>query len=272
MRGRIYALRTEMTTEDPWTGARTAARDDVKAALARGTRTCPACGSEQVASGRFCDHCGADMTVRYRKPPRWRTPVIVVLGLALFALAAYPLVDLLRDDAADERERTAQRQAALKVAEIKRLTEDSKPVRATGLPLPGGADPVAFRAEQIADAEGRITADGAGARRRRPARRRHQGHRVRAVSAHRGAPGDRGGPAGRARPLQLHRLHPDVHGPGLQGKERTGLFGYPYWLVIEYESGDLVWCKVTPRAGEGGQSLASVPVPAPCREPAAAAD
>src|SRR5688572_14087122 len=118
MDGRIYASRTDMATEDPWAGARTAARDDVKAALARGTRICPACGTEQDARGRFCETCGADMTARYRKPPRWRTPAIVVLGLALFALAAYPLVNVLRDDAADERERTAQRQAALKAAEI----------------------------------------------------------------------------------------------------------------------------------------------------------
>jgi predicted nucleic acid-binding Zn ribbon protein len=110
-----------MTTEDPWAGARTAARDDVKAALARGARHCPACGHEQDSSGRFCDACGADLTARYRKPRKYRTAAVVVLGLLLLAAAAYPLVQLLRDDAAIERERTAERQAALEAAEIERL-------------------------------------------------------------------------------------------------------------------------------------------------------
>ena len=45
------------------------------------------------------------------------------------------------------------------------------------------------------------------------------------------------------------------------------MFGDPFWLVIDYERGSLVWCKVTPRAGEGGSVLVTVPVPAPCRDP-----
>jgi hypothetical protein len=261
-----------MATEDPWAGARTAARDDVRTALVRGTRICPACGAEQETGGRFCDKCGADTTARYRKPPRWRTPAIVVLGLALFALAAYPLVNLLRDDAADERERTAQRQAALEAAEIKRLTEDSKPVRAQGLPVPAGADPVAFRAEQITDAEARITADG----QERAAAGRLDGdikgaecERYPRTAAREAIEADPRAERGRYNCTAYTRT---FTAPDSEGEARTGLFGYPYWLVIEYESGDLVWCKVTPRAGEGGQSLASVPVPPPCREPAAAAD
>ena len=56
--------------------------------------------------------------------------------------------------------------------------------------------------------------------------------------------------------------------PPIGGQKRTGLFGYPYWLVVDYRAAKLVWCKVTPRAGEGGRSLAFVPVPAPCRDPA----
>jgi hypothetical protein len=53
----------------------------------------------------------------------------------------------------------------------------------------------------------------------------------------------------------------------VNGKRRLGVFGTPFWVVIDYRTGRLVWCKVTPRAGEGGRSLASVPVPAPCRDP-----
>ena len=259
-----------MTTEDPWAGARTAARDDVKTALARGTRTCPACGTEQDTSGRFCDACGADMTARYRKPPRWRTPAIVILGLALFSLAAYPLVDLLREDASETREREQARQAALKAAEIKRITEDSKPVRAKGLPVPAGTDAVALRPEQIADAEGKITADG----RARAAEGRLDGDIKGAkcspyprTAARRAIEADPRAERGRYNCTAYTRTFTP---PDSEGGARTGYFGYPYWLVIEYGSGDLVWCKVTPRAGEGGSSLASVPVPAPCREPAAA--
>ena len=55
--------------------------------------------------------------------------------------------------------------------------------------------------------------------------------------------------------------------PELTGQKRTGLFGYPYWLVIDYERSKFVWCKITPRAGEGGSALATVPVPVPCRDP-----
>src|SRR5829696_6892801 len=100
---RIYASSTDMTTDDPWTGARTAARDDVKAALARGIRLCPVCGAEQESSGRFCDACGADLTARYRKPRKYRAAALIALAVLVVAAAAYPLVQALRDDAAGER-------------------------------------------------------------------------------------------------------------------------------------------------------------------------
>ena len=45
------------------------------------------------------------------------------------------------------------------------------------------------------------------------------------------------------------------------------MFGDPFWLVIDFERARYVWCKVTPRAGEGGSVLVSVPVPVPCRDP-----
>jgi len=45
------------------------------------------------------------------------------------------------------------------------------------------------------------------------------------------------------------------------------VFGDPFWLVVDYERGRLTWCKVTPRAGEGGSVLITVPVPEPCRDP-----
>lgn len=55
--------------------------------------------------------------------------------------------------------------------------------------------------------------------------------------------------------------------PELEGKRRRGLFGYPFWAVIDYRRAAIVWCKVTPRGGEAARELASVPVPVPCRDP-----
>ena len=55
--------------------------------------------------------------------------------------------------------------------------------------------------------------------------------------------------------------------PELEGTRRRGVLGFPFWAVIDYKRGTIAWCKVTPRAGEGGRSLASVPVPPPCRDP-----
>ena len=259
-----------MMTDDPWAGARTAARDDVKAALARGVRRCPACGAEQQSSGRFCDACGADLTARYRKPPKYRTAALIVLGLLLVAAAAYPLVRLLRDDAATERTRSEQRAAARERAEIARLTRDARPVRARGLPVPDGADPVAHRAAQVTDAESQIVADARG----RAAAGTLDGDVKGAecypyprTAARRALEADAGAARGR---YDCVAYTSKFDAPESRGQERTGLFGFPYWLVIDYPTGDLVWCKVTPRAGEGGQSLAAVPVPGPCREPAAA--
>ena len=137
---------------------------------------------------------------------------------------------------------------------------------------PRGADPLAFRADQITDAEAKITADGQA----RAAAGRLDGD----VKGTECSPYPRTA-ARRALEAdpQTQRARYDCvaytskfEAPEKAGEERTGLFGFPYWLVIDYPTGDLVWCKVTPRAGEGGSSLASVPVPEPCREPAATAD
>ena len=164
MAGRIYASRTDMTTEDPWAGARTAARDDVKTALARGTRLCPACGHEQESSGRFCDACGADLTARYRKPPQaGARRRIVVLGLALFAARGLPPGrTCCATTPRTERERTAQRQAALKARGDQAASPaDSKPVRAEGLPRPRRRRPRRLpRRSRSPTRRRRITADG----------------------------------------------------------------------------------------------------------------
>ena len=56
--------------------------------------------------------------------------------------------------------------------------------------------------------------------------------------------------------------------PSQDGTQRTGYFGNPYRLVIDYGRAAMVWCKISPRASEGGRSLGFVVVPPPCRDPA----
>jgi hypothetical protein len=254
--------------DDPWTEARAAARDDVHAALAPRERRCPACGTVQRGGGRMCSTCGADLTARYAKGTSRRKLIYAVAAVLALAAIAVPVIAGLREDAAGERERATARQEALEAAERARLTRDARPVRAEGTPLRTAADPLEHRATLITEAEGLIAADA----RRRVAAGSLKGDIKGAecgpfptTAERRAAEQDPGIRLGR---YDCVAYTSKFEAPELEGKARTGLFGYPYWLVAEYDSGKLVWCKVTPRAGEGGRSLAAVPVPEPCRDPA----
>src|SRR5687767_10467076 len=100
--------------DDPWAGARASQRDDVAAALAPRERRCPACGTVQRDGGRICANCGADLTARAPRRIPW--PPLLFGAVAVFMLAAIavPVIGGLRDDAADERDRAAERQAQLR--------------------------------------------------------------------------------------------------------------------------------------------------------------
>src|SRR5687768_9969636 len=102
--------------DDPWAAARASQRDDVRAALAPRERRCPACGSPQQG-GRTCTNCGADLTARYAKGASRRKLLYAALAVIALAAISVPIVGALREDAARERERAAQRQAALEAAE-----------------------------------------------------------------------------------------------------------------------------------------------------------
>ena len=265
----IYASRIQSPTEDPWAGARDAARDDVVAKLGTGERTCPHCGSHQPRSGgRRCANCGLDMTQRYAKPRNWRAIGIVVGVLAVVAALSYPLVSVLRGDAADEQATAAKQRQAEIAAERKRLEKDVQPVRAQGPALPAGADPVVFRGDLVADGERRIAEDARG----RVAAGSINGDIKGAhcspypvTDARKAAEQSASTPKGR---YDCVAFTSKFDAPNRGEEKRTGYFGYPYWLVVDYGTSKLVWCKVTPRAGEGGSVLASVPVPPPCRDPA----
>lgn len=255
--------------DDPWEAARASQRDDVKAVLAPRERRCPSCGARQHGAGRSCPECGADLTVRYA---RWRLVRRIVLAsvvlLALAGTGAALIVPDTREGASGERARADKRQRALEAAERARLTHDARPIRADGPPLRAGADPLAHRAALVRRGERLIAADA----RKRVAAGTIDGPIKGAsckpypnVEERRAAEQD---PATRTARYDCVAFTRKFEARSAQGEKRTGLFGYPYWLVIDFPSSKLVWCKVTPRAGEGGRSLVSVPVPEPCRDPA----
>jgi hypothetical protein len=260
--------RTESALDDAWAAARASQRDDVRAALAPRTRRCPSCGSPNTEGGRTCAACGADLTTRIAKGASRRKLLYAAFAVLALAAISVPIVSSLREDATAERERAAARQAALEAAERARLARDARPVRAEGRPATAGADALEHRAALVTEAEGLIAADA----RRRAAAGTIDGDIQGAECApfpttqeRRLAERDAATPAGR---YDCVAYTSKSEAPDLEGQKRTGLFGYPFWLVIDYDDAKLVWCKVTPRAGEGGRSLAFVPVPEPCRDPA----
>jgi predicted nucleic acid-binding Zn ribbon protein len=257
----------EQQQDDPWAAARAAQRDDVRAALAPRERHCPACGAPQGAGGRTCTECGADLTARYAKGASRRKQLYAALAALVLIAISIPIVLSWREDASGERSRAEQRQAALEAAERERLTRDARPIRAEGRPAAAGAGPLEHRAALVTQSERLITADA----RERVAAGTIDGdiegtqcNPFPETQERRAAEQDPALAVGRY-DCVAYTSRFDL--PELQGRKRTGLFGYPYWLVVDYADAQLVWCKVTPRAGEGGRSLAAVPVPEPCRDP-----
>ena len=234
------------------------------AALAPRERRCPACGAAQHAGGRRCTNCGADLTARHSRGGSRRAWLFAAVVAAVLAAAAIPVVSMLRDDAAGERERAAKRQAQLTQAERVRQERAAVPVRAQAPAAAAGVDALAHRADLLRFGEAQITADA----RRRVAegtmKGEHKGTRCEVfpeTDVRRAAEDDPATKIGRYDCVAFTSELPGY-------TENTAIFGDPFWLVIDYEHDALVWCKVTPRAGEGGSVLVSVPVPKPCRDPA----
>jgi type II secretory pathway pseudopilin PulG len=217
----------------------------------------------QRGGGRLCSHCGADLTARAPRRIPWRALLIAGAAVLVLAAVAVPVISSLRDDAAKERERAEQRQAQLREAERARQVRDARPVHADGPAPAAGEDPLTHRVALLRFGEQKITED---ARARVTAGTLDgdiQGTACDlfpATDERRAAEQDPATPAGRYDCV--------AYTSKLEGnQERTALFGHPFWLVIDYDRSKLTWCKVTPRAGEGGSVLVSVPVPEPCRDP-----
>jgi predicted nucleic acid-binding Zn ribbon protein len=257
----------EQQQDDPWTAARAAQRDDVRAALAPRERRCPVCGAPHSRGGRTCAECGADLTARYEKGASRRKQLYAAVAALVVVAISIPIIAEWREEAAGERERADRRQAALEAAERVRLRRDARPVRAEGRPAAPGAAPLEHRAALVAQGERLIAKDARG----RVAAGTIDGDIKGAectpfpdTQERRAAEQDPALAAGR---YDCVAYTSKFEAPEVNGQKRTGIFGYPYWLVVGYADAQLVWCKVTPRAGEGGRSLAVVPVPEPCRDP-----
>jgi type II secretory pathway pseudopilin PulG len=52
-----------------------------------------------------------------------------------------------------------------------------------------------------------------------------------------------------------------VNGVIRQGRRPSGVVGVPFWARVDFLSGAYVWCRVNPRPGERGISIAAVSVP-----------
>jgi hypothetical protein len=248
---------------DPWADARSSQRDDVAAALAPRQRRCPSCGSVQHGGGRMCSDCGADLTARAPRRIPWRALAIAGVVVAVVAAIAVPVVSSLRTDAAGERERAAQRQKERVEAERVRQVRDAKPVHAAGPAPAAGEDELAHRARLLSFGEQKITED---ARARVAAGTLDGDIKGTECSVFPTTDGRRAAeqdPATRA-----GRYDCVAYTSKLEGNQgRTAVFGHPFWLVVDYKRSALDWCKVTPRAGEGGSVLVTVPVPKACRDP-----
>ena len=261
---KALASQHERDGEDPWAAARANQRADVAAALAPRERRCPRCGAVQRGGGRTCSSCGADLTARAPRRIPWRALLIAGAAVLVVTAIAIPVIAGLRDDAADERERAEQRQAALREAERARQIRDARPVRADGPAAAAGDDPFAHRARLLERAEELITADA----RKRVAAGTLDGD-IKGTQCDVFPETDARRAAERDPATQVARYDCVAYTSMLEGnQQRTAVFGHPFWLVIDFRRDAYVWCKVTPRAGEGGSVLVSTPVPAPCRDPA----
>jgi type II secretory pathway pseudopilin PulG len=257
----------DLKQDDPWAKARAAQRDDVAAVFAPRMRQCPACGNEQQAGGRICTNCGADMSARFERGRSRRPLMFAAIVAAVLAAIAIPVVLGMRDDADAERQRDAAAQQERIARERARQERDAQPVRARGPVAAADEDPLDHRERLVADAERRITEDA----RARVAAGTLDGDikgtecgAYPRTDARRAAEQD---PATAVARYDCVAYTSKFDAPGANGQQRTGLFGHPFWLVVDYERSRLVWCKVTPRAGEGGSVLVTVAVPAPCRDP-----
>jgi hypothetical protein len=253
--------------EAAWKAAREAARDDVRAALAPRRRTCPSCGRVDSGTGRTCPACGGDFVVRRSRRPSRRAVLAVAGGLAVVAAVTAAIVPGLRDAADEQRRADAAAQARLEASERARLRAEVAPRTAMGPARRDGEAPLAYRARLLSAGQAAVTADA----RRRVAEGTIAGPVAGTectvwprTAPRRDLEADPATPAGRYHCIAYERRFELSE---LEGEKRTGIIGAPYWLVVDYGTARMTFCKFSPRAGEGGTTLAQVRTPAGCLDP-----
>ncbi len=182
---------------------------------------------------------------------------VCAVAVAAFVALAVPAFN---QDAGEKRRAAAAAQARLEAAERARLIGEGKPVRARG---PAGA----ARPALVAAAEIAITAD---ARRRIAAgeiKGEVKGTRCRPFPYTTTRAAQESDLSIRRNRYQCTAYSDRFALSELEGRQRTGLFGTPYWLIAEYATGRLTFCRISPKAGEGGKVLVEVPVDPACGDP-----
>ena len=264
----LLSVSTKDAPPDPWEQAKARQRDEVAQLFASRAWHCTRCGSENPPTRATCEKCGAPRVERVRRFERGKRAYLVI-GLVAVAVTvgAILVVPGLRDSADEERRAQERALAARVAAERERLARDVVPKRQELPRRRAGEDPLEHRGRAVAAIEAFISADARA--------------RVAAGQMEGPVAGTSCSPYPRTDTRAQAEADPDLDAarydcvafrrrvqlPELEGRSRTGLLGQPFWAVADYGAGQVTWCKVTPRAGEGGRVLAFVPVPEPCRDP-----
>lgn len=210
------------------------------------------------------------------RPPEERRPAKtpkrvyagIAAGVLVVALVGVAIGASLRDDKQREDRLSAAAQRRLEAEERARLRRLGVPVRAAGPRRRPGEPVVAHRERLTTVAERVITAE---ARRRRAregnAERPVRGTLCRTFPFTEGRAAQERDPAVGRNRYQCTAYTARFALPELNGKQRRAVIGRPYWLIADYRTGRLTFCRIAPKPGEGGKALATVPVDPACRDP-----
>jgi hypothetical protein len=191
---------------------------------------------------------------------RRKIAVFAAVSAALVAFVALVVAPPLRRDAAREQRRAAAAQARLEAAERARLIREGKPVRAQGPAhaarpaLVTAAEAAITRDARARVAAGEIKGEVKGTHCRPFPYTETRERQERDLSIRRNR-------------YQCTAYSSRFALSELEGRKRTGVFGTPYWLIAEYATGRLTFCKISPKAGEGGKVLVEVPADPACGDP-----
>jgi type II secretory pathway pseudopilin PulG len=235
-------------SHDPWEAARERQREEVKRI--------------------FAERQSAPVSDRRREfRLSRRNSAIVLAVIAVIGLAAVIVVPNLRSDAAGERATEAAKQRRLVAAERARIIREQRPHFAAGPPRRAGEGALAHRRRLLGAGRAIITRDARARVAAGTIDGPVQGTQCTPFPTTDGRRAQERDPAIVANRYECVAFERKFPLSELEGKARTGVIGAPYWLVVHYRTARLAYCKIQPRAGEGGRTLAFVRVERPCADP-----